>query len=272
MEDRLQSMEIELTRLRGEVARLRRRSGRRWQVVAAILAVVALLVSPLGVFAANFIDLNGGSPHNANINAIADAGISRGCNADGSRYCPNDLVTREQMASFLARTAGLGGNAPVTNAAWVDGYNANDLVRTNLGTAGSTVVLDPLYQSLAATNVIATGPGFVYFTGTTTLQRDPFGASNVVAIRPRYVSGNFAGFPSYSSTAVVNQTVTVTWVFQIAPGNNVFSLDGGIYSGSGIPGAFNSSVSVLFVPFGPGGFQGAEISEVDQPTEPPKLP
>ena len=48
-----------------------------------------------------FSDVSG--THLGAINAIADAGISLGCNADATLYCPADLVTREQMASFLAR-------------------------------------------------------------------------------------------------------------------------------------------------------------------------
>jgi hypothetical protein len=39
------------------------------------------------------------------INALAAAGITAGC-APG-RFCPNQVVTREQMASFLARALGL---------------------------------------------------------------------------------------------------------------------------------------------------------------------
>ena len=39
------------------------------------------------------------------INRVADAGVTRGCDAD--RYCPKRLVTRGQMASFLARALGL---------------------------------------------------------------------------------------------------------------------------------------------------------------------
>jgi hypothetical protein len=74
-----------------------------------------LALTPLSLAAANFTDLNPGSVHNADINLIADAGITLGCEAN-ARYCPNDFVTREQMASFLARTAGLGNNAPVANA------------------------------------------------------------------------------------------------------------------------------------------------------------
>src|SRR3546814_12515115 len=46
-------------------------------------------------------DLDGIEPHEANINAIADAGIAQG-GADGS-YGPGSPVNRSQMASFLIR-------------------------------------------------------------------------------------------------------------------------------------------------------------------------
>lgn len=47
-----------------------------------------------------------GSEHDGAIGAIAAAGITSGCAPD--RYCPDDAVTRAQMASFLARGFGLG--------------------------------------------------------------------------------------------------------------------------------------------------------------------
>jgi len=47
------------------------------------------------------------SQHEADINAIAAAGITGGC-ASG-RYCPRSPVTREQMASFLVRALHLPG-------------------------------------------------------------------------------------------------------------------------------------------------------------------
>ncbi len=41
------------------------------------------------------------------INAVAGAGITKGCNPpDNDRYCPSDYVTRAQMASFIARALG----------------------------------------------------------------------------------------------------------------------------------------------------------------------
>ena len=54
-----------------------------------------------------FGDVAGGSTHAGAINAIADAGITVGCNQAGTRFCPGEAVSRAQMASFLARALGL---------------------------------------------------------------------------------------------------------------------------------------------------------------------
>lgn len=56
---------------------------------------------------ASFVDLED-SIHTANISAIAARGITAGCNPpDNDRFCPQNLVTRGQMASLLARAIGL---------------------------------------------------------------------------------------------------------------------------------------------------------------------
>ena len=49
-----------------------------------------------------FVD-DDGSIFEADIAKIAEAGITKGCTADGSKFCPNDQVTRGQMAAFLRR-------------------------------------------------------------------------------------------------------------------------------------------------------------------------
>ena len=41
--------------------------------------------------------------HESNIDALAAAGITQGCDTDPLRYCPNQAVTRAQMATFLNR-------------------------------------------------------------------------------------------------------------------------------------------------------------------------
>jgi hypothetical protein len=54
-----------------------------------------------------FVDDNG-SIFETDINAIAAADVTRGCNPPtNNRYCPDDPVTREQMAAFIRRALGL---------------------------------------------------------------------------------------------------------------------------------------------------------------------
>jgi hypothetical protein len=56
---------------------------------------------------ANFKDV-AGTTFESPINQIAAAGIARGCNPPANdRYCPDDPVTRGEMAAFLARALGL---------------------------------------------------------------------------------------------------------------------------------------------------------------------
>ena len=56
----------------------------------------------------NAFDDDDDSIFEANINALAAAGITTGCNPPANTaYCPDDFVTRAQMAAFLVRALGL---------------------------------------------------------------------------------------------------------------------------------------------------------------------
>src|ERR1043166_7683760 len=88
-------------------------------IVAAACAAVLGVVGPLtwAWATTTFDDVPPSNPHYANINAIAAAGITLGCNPPANNnYCPGDAVTRQQMGSFLAGGLGLGSNMPVANA------------------------------------------------------------------------------------------------------------------------------------------------------------
>jgi hypothetical protein len=66
---------------------------------------ISLTVSGDAV-AERFIDDNG-NPHEANIEFIADRGITRGCNPPlVDRFCPRGSVTRAEMAAFLLNAVG----------------------------------------------------------------------------------------------------------------------------------------------------------------------
>lgn len=57
--------------------------------------------------ASRFVDLNG-TIHRHDIEALAAADVTRGCNPPrNDRFCPDALVTRGQMATFLTRYFGL---------------------------------------------------------------------------------------------------------------------------------------------------------------------
>ena len=62
----------------------------------------------LGPAADDYFDDDAGSVFEADINRLADGGVTRGCNPPANdRYCPNDTVTRGQMAAFLVRALDL---------------------------------------------------------------------------------------------------------------------------------------------------------------------
>jgi hypothetical protein len=67
--------------------------------------------------AAGFADVNEGSTHSDNIDALYAAGITTGCSKDPLGFCPGKAVTRAQMATFLHRALHMQaeetGSAPV---------------------------------------------------------------------------------------------------------------------------------------------------------------
>ena len=72
----------------------------RGQMASLLVRSLGLEPIPGDVFG----DVSG--PHEPNINALAAAGITKGCVADGTKFCPHEPVTREEMAAFLHRAFG----------------------------------------------------------------------------------------------------------------------------------------------------------------------
>ncbi len=69
--------------------------------------------------AAGFDDVSSDHPAAADIDRLAAAGVTAGCDTGPSRYCPHQQVTRGEMATFLARAAGLTAPAPPVEPAYV---------------------------------------------------------------------------------------------------------------------------------------------------------
>lgn len=77
----------------------------RGQMAAFINRALALPASDLD----RFTD-DDGSIFEADIQALAAAGITLGCNLEGTEFCPADPVTRGQIAAFLDRALDLVGS------------------------------------------------------------------------------------------------------------------------------------------------------------------
>ncbi|MBK5268804.1 MAG: hypothetical protein JJE47_15390, partial [Acidimicrobiia bacterium] len=96
-------------------------------------AVSAAITVPPG---GSFFD-DDGNIFEADIEAIAAVGVTRGCNAERTSFCPTRSVTRGQMAAFLVRALGFTDQDPA-----IGFTDDNDSIFENdiekLATAGIT--------------------------------------------------------------------------------------------------------------------------------------
>ena len=60
-------------------------------------------ISAVSEPAGAFTDVLADAPYAAEVEAVLAAGVTRGCSTEPMLYCPDESVTRAQMASFLAR-------------------------------------------------------------------------------------------------------------------------------------------------------------------------
>jgi len=100
----------------------------------SLVAAVALLLVPITLLASDsFKDVPDTNVHHEDIGWLADNGVTQGCNPPGnSRFCPEDPVLRQEMASFLRR---LAENESV-NAGLLQGMTPDELIATAEGTPG----------------------------------------------------------------------------------------------------------------------------------------
>lgn len=85
--------------------------------------------NPLPVARTRFNDVDGSSFHASFIERMAELGVTGGC-GNGRRFCPDDSVTRAQMAVFLSRAYRLpDGPNPGFNDVATGGWYTADVAR-----------------------------------------------------------------------------------------------------------------------------------------------
>lgn len=95
--------------------------------VAVITLGLVAVGAAIGVASHEFTDVPDGNIFHDDIDAIADARVTLGCNPPANdEYCPDDFVTREQMAAFMNRLGAFdGGKEPVVDARTVQGFSVH---------------------------------------------------------------------------------------------------------------------------------------------------
>jgi hypothetical protein len=266
---RLVAQDAEIAALHARLAAAERRARRRrrtpWPRRMGGALTVALLVAlvPLSILAANpFTDLTGGV-HDANIDAIYTAGITTGCAPTES--CPTANVTREEMASFLARTAGLGNNKPVANAARlavanpVAGgatYAANDLVRLASNIAFDKVLGTADPATLATVTITVPVGGYVLVEANTSVYNNAAagcicGVQASIREAGAITSSDLQYTTLYNASGGTdsNSPLALSWVFPAAAGQHTYELRARRYSGSAVITTRSIRMTALFVPF-----------------------
>jgi len=126
--------------------------------------VGALVATPIAVYATHqFTDVSDSAFFSNSVTWMKDNGITVGCNPpSNTKYCPNDNVSRGEMAVFLKRlsekkvvdaaTAVNATNAVnADNADNVDGFSASQLTRVAFGSTGDAADADGDAVSAAIT-------------------------------------------------------------------------------------------------------------------------
>lgn len=257
------------------VPRLSRVSRVRGTVLAVVAATV--LAFPLGALASHqFGDVPNSNLFHNDIDALVDAGVTAGCG--GGDYCPNQAVTRGQMAAFMNRLGALApGKTPVVNADRVDGYQANALVRV-AGDAGGEFLtaITATYPTLqTATDIVIEAPaaGFVVVQGSISIQ-------NTAATCTGFLCGAFvlvrhANSGAESPYVVIdahndthpNATASVNFVFPVNAGDNTFQLQIARATAGQAPSHFSPQLTGIFTPFGSTGGSTLGVSDTPDATQ-----
>lgn len=172
-------------------------SGRARRRVTTIAATLAMIIGvPVAVIAAHsFIDVPDSNQFHGSISWMKENGITIGCNPPANtEFCPEDNVTREQMASFMRRLAETEAST---------GIGVTD-------PADEVTVSGTTYVELLTLEAAATAEANVTLNGHVTLTKPLEAGSYQVIVARDSCSGTVVGAGGWSSAAAESTTIAVT--------------------------------------------------------------
>ncbi len=216
--------------------------------------IVGLLLIPAAAGAAGvFDDVPAGNTFEADIEWLASVDVTRGCNPPANtQYCPDDSVTRAQMAAFLHR---LSNN--VVDAATIDGIDSADLVSVYGVTGGiQDDFFAPGFMSIGGDTIVAPVDGFFHITAVV-YAADDSTLSNAGILVSQLAVDDTGVTPEVLSRMTPcalsqenchDETITMTAVVPVAAGTHTIDIRG-LEAGYGTY-IDATSLSTIFTPFG----------------------
>lgn len=181
---------------------------RRFSTRSILAGLVLVLAVPTVVGASDrFTDVDDANIFHDDIGWLATVGVTKGCNPPANdKFCPDSVVTREQMSAFMRRLA----ENQIVDAATVEGMSAADLMGAPgpagpQGPAGPTGPQGPAGDDGADGAQGPAGPagpsdGYAQVTTPATAIPDD-GSEVTVATVNLPEAGNYVIFPAVSMTS-----------------------------------------------------------------------
>lgn len=194
--------------------------GRGWRWAVILLGVAVALVPAVVLASHQFSDVPTNHPFHADITALRNAGVTGGCSA--TSYCPDQPVTRGQMAAFLNRLGALGpGKIPVTNAAMLEGRTADSLARIASSTRTDSVQLTTTVATYGTVTIEAPTAGYVHVTALAQIGSSLCPSICATTHRLRHVGTGAVSNPSTESVPLYG-SAPASWVFPVSAGTHTF--------------------------------------------------
>jgi hypothetical protein len=221
--------------------------------------MTTVLVSvPAAVWASHqFTDVPNSHLFHTGISWMKDNNITVGCNPPANtQFCPDDNVTRGQMATFMKRLA----ENNVVDAATLDGKDSTEYLSVTSAQTYDHFSLGNIALPAAGTPIVETvisapAAGHLIVTGTAAIGNAAAGIFYTVWLELDDGACGITLFPDNSipgaSTNMSNDgggddgSAAVSSLVAVAAGNHTLTLCGATTNGSG--DAFNASVIAQFV-------------------------
>ena len=225
------------------------RMPRRWWTRLTLGGLVlAALLAPAAWANHQFVDVPAASPHHADISNIADAGITGGCGP--GLYCPSQAVSRDQMASFLARGGGRLASEQVDFATSVPNLTITTVSDADVivaGASGQQLVYLQATFTASANNAAKCNFGIRLHNGPTT------GSPEI-----------HATFDEFASAAASQRTFTISDVVLAGSGSHTYAL--GVVHDCGVAVTI-SNLNFIAATF-PFGWNGTDVVDGSLPSRP----